>query len=147
MLAYAEVYEILNILEEEYVEKIPKKIVDFFEKERIKEYKPDIKANVPLIDQNLKRETFVLLAILNLNYWCNSQEEKREFLNKLNENEKAMRTLIEKNNSDNMFEGRGNNDSNNVQVVDISNYLPIKYENQSLFKNIVDNIRGFFKKK
>ncbi len=30
-LAYSEIYEILNSIEDEYVNRIPKKIMDFFE--------------------------------------------------------------------------------------------------------------------
>ena len=37
----------------------------------------------------------VLLAILNLNYWCDSEEEKQEILNGFVENEK-LKKLAEK---------------------------------------------------
>ena len=68
MMAYSEVYEILNLLDKEYKEKVPDKVRTFFEEERLKDYKPEIDVDTPLIDQNLKRDTIVLLAILNLNY-------------------------------------------------------------------------------
>ena len=67
-LAYSEIYEILKLIEDEYVNRIPKKIMDFFEEERDKEYEPIIDVNSPLDEQNLKRETMVLLAILNYNF-------------------------------------------------------------------------------
>ena len=67
-LAYSEIYEILKLIEDEYVNRIPKKIMDFFEDERDKEYEPIIDVNIPLDEQNLKRETMVLLAILNYNF-------------------------------------------------------------------------------
>ena len=75
-LAYSEVYAILNMIEDEYKERVPKNVMDFFEEERDKEYNPIIDVNIPLEKQNLKRKTLVLLAILNLNYWCDSEEEK-----------------------------------------------------------------------
>lgn len=75
-LAYSEVYAILNMIEDEYKERVPKNVMDFFEEERDKEYNPIIDVNIPLEKQNLKRKTIVLLAILNLNYWCDSEEEK-----------------------------------------------------------------------
>lgn len=49
----------------------------------MKDYKPEIDTDTPLIDQNLKRETIVLLAILNLNYWCDTPEEKQEILDEV----------------------------------------------------------------
>ena len=77
-LAYSEVYAILNMIEDEYKERVPKNVMDFFEEERDKEYNPIIDVNIPLEKQNLKRKTLVLLAILNLNYWCDSEEEKNK---------------------------------------------------------------------
>ena len=79
MLAYAEIDEILNLLEDDYRERVPKKVRDFFKEEKIKDYHPEIDIEKPLIEQNLKRETMVLLAILNLNYWCENEEEKTAF--------------------------------------------------------------------
>ena len=87
MIAYAEVDAILNVLEDEYAKKIPEKVKEFFAEEKIKDYEPMIDVDVPLTEQNLKRETMVLLAILNLNYWCESENEKQEFLNELSQNE------------------------------------------------------------
>ena len=46
--AYSEVYAILNMLEGEYRERVPRKIIDFFEEERDKEYNPIIDVNIPL---------------------------------------------------------------------------------------------------
>ena len=77
MLAYAEIDEILNLLEDDYREKVPKKVRDFFKEEKMKDYHPEIDIEKPLIEQNLKRETMVLLAILNLNYWCENEKEKQ----------------------------------------------------------------------
>lgn len=106
MLAYAEIDEILNLLEDEYKEKVPLKVRNFFKEEKMIDYKPKIDINKPLIEQNLKRETIVLLAILNLNYWCDSEEEKQELLNELAENEKEKQKLKEKYNPDNLFSKR-----------------------------------------
>ena len=74
MLAYAEVDEILNLLEKEYRERVPEKVRNFFKEAKMPDYNPEIEIGRPLTEQNLKRETMVLLAILNINYWCNSEE-------------------------------------------------------------------------
>lgn len=93
MLAYAEVDEIIELLEKEYRERVPKKVRDFFKEERMKNYNPKIDIEKPLIEQNLKRETLVLLAILNINYWCDSEEEKQKFMNEMAKNEKKSKNL------------------------------------------------------
>ena len=108
MMAYSEVYEILNLLDKDYKEKVPDKVIRFFEEERLKDYKPEIDTDTPLIDQNLKRETIVLLAILNLNYWCETPEEKQEILDELSNNEKEKKELLEKYNPDNLFNKKQN---------------------------------------
>lgn len=145
MLAYAEVYEILNLLEEEYVEKIPEKVRKFFEEERMKDYKPKIDVNKSLNEQNIRRETMVLLAILNLNYWCESEEEKQEFINELDKNEREKRELEERYNPDNLFKNVKSNEEENTDKKDIQNVSLVEYK-PSLFKRILEKITNFFKK-
>lgn len=147
MLAYSEVYEILNLLENEYRKRIPQKIIDFFEEERIKEYKPEIKVNVPLTEQNLKRETLVLLAILNINYWCDTEEEKQEFVNELAENEKKKKELKQKYNPDNLFKNK-KKEKEEIVIEQINNVDMIVYKESNIFTKLRKWFRKlFFKKK
>lgn len=119
MLAYAEIDEILNLLEDDYRERVPKKVRDFFKEEKIKDYHPEIDIEKPLIEQNLKREIMVLLAILNLNYWCENEEEKQRFLNELDKNEEEKKELEEKYNPDNLFKKKQDESTeNNLQIVE-----------------------------
>ena len=144
MLAYSEVHKILSLLEDEYVEKVPEKVKKFFEEERMKDYEPDIKADIPLTEQNLKRETMVLLAILNLNYWCNSEEEKQSFLNELAENEKEKKELEERYNPDNLFKNRAKN--SNVNDLYEENLQMIEYKKPNFIQRLLGKIAKFFKK-
>mgnify|MGYP000477768375 FL=1 len=119
MLAYAEIDEILNLLEDDYREKVPKKVRDFFKEEKMKDYHPEIDIEKPLIEQNLKRETMVLLAILNLNYWCENEKEKQRFLNELDKNEEEKKELEEKYNPDNLFKKKQDESTeNNLQIIE-----------------------------
>lgn len=146
-MAYSEVYEILNLLEVEYVEKVPEKVRNFFEEERLKEYKPQIKVDTPLTEQNLQRETIVLLAILNLNYWCDSEDEKQEFLNELAENEKEKKELEERYNSDNLFKNKKYDNIKNIENKNKENVSLVEYKQQNLFKRILEKIASFLKRK
>ena len=47
MLAYAEVDEILNLLEKEYRERVPEKIRNFFKEEKMPDYNPKIEIGKP----------------------------------------------------------------------------------------------------
>ena len=102
---YAEVDKILSFLEDEYIKKIPEHIREFFKEEKDKEYEPKIKEDVPLYEQELLHKTKVILAMLNLNYWCNSEKEKEELLKLYNENKIAEENILrEIYNPENIFE-------------------------------------------
>ena len=138
MLAYAEIDEILNLLED-YREMVPKKVRDFFKEEKMKDYHPEIDIEKPLIEQNLKRETMVLLAILNLNYWCENEEEKQSFLNELNKNEEEKNELEEKYNPDNLFKKKQDESiQNNLQI--------IEYKKPNFIQRLLTKIKKFFKR-
>lgn len=146
MIAYAEIDEILNLLEDKYREKVPEKVRTFFKEEKMFDYKPTIDVNTPLIQQNLKRETIVLLAILNINYWCENEEEKQFFLNELAKNEDEKKKLEEKYNPDNLFKNKNNNDVSTDKIVEPQNISIVEYKKQGIFKRILDKITRFFKK-
>ncbi len=143
-LAYSEVCTILNMLEDEYKERVPKNVMDFFEEERDKEYNPIIDVNIPLEKQNLKRKTIVLLAILNLNYWCDSEEEKQEILDSFAKNEELKRLkekeLTENYNINNLF-NKIENTENKAEV------SLIEYKEQNFIQKIISKIKSLFRRK
>lgn len=142
--AYSEVYAILNMLEGEHRERVPKNVINFFEEERDKEYNPIIDVNIPLEKQNLKRKTIVLLAILNLNYWCDSEEEKQEILDSFAKNEELKRLkekeLTENYNINNLF-NKIENTENKTEV------SLIEYKEQNFIKKIISKIKSLFRRK
>ena len=142
MLAYAEIDEILNLLEDNYRERVPKKVIDFFKEEKMKDYHPEIDIEKPLIEQNLKRETIVLLAILNLNYWCENEEEKQRFLNELDKNEEEKKELEEKYNPDNLFKKE-----KQIKILKEENTSLIEYKKTNMLKRVFEKIMNFFKRK
>ena len=143
MMAYSEVYEILNLLDKDYKEKVPDKVKTFFEEERLKDYKPEIDTDTPLIDQNLKRETIVLLAILNLNYWCDTPEEKQEILDELANNEKEKQELLEKYNPDNLFK---NKPEKKQEIAHTEELSVVEYKKPNFIQKLLSKIARLFKK-
>ena len=84
---YSEICEIIEKLEDDYAERIPQKVRDFFVENGIgKRYIPHIDVTIPLQDQ-VKRETMVILAVLNIYYWCDTKEEKYQMIRELYKNE------------------------------------------------------------
>ena len=145
--AYSEVYEIINLLEEEYSNRIPKKVLDFFDEVRDKNYKPIIDVNKPLKEQNIERDAIILIAILDLNYWCDSEEEKKKLLDIFNRNTEIKnqknKELEEKYNLDNLFIKR-NSISKFEEDKDLS---LIEYKEHGLFKRIIEKIQKLFKRR
>ena len=132
-LAYAEINKILDLLEDDYKNRVPEKIRDFFRDERDIEYDPIIKPNQLLSKQNLKSETYILLTILELNYWCDSEEEKQELLLELSNNEeKKQKELYEKYNPENIFKKKNDSDSNNEETA------IVVYKEQNFIKKIIE---------
>ena len=146
MMAYSEVYEILNLLDKEYKEKVPDKVRTFFEEERLKDYKPEINVDIPLIDQNLKRETITLLAILNLNYWCDTPVEKQEALDELANNEKEKQEVLEKYNLDNLFKNKQNDAIENEKTINAQEVSLIEYKKPNFIQKLLSKIARLFKK-
>lgn len=144
MLAYAEIDEILNLLEDKYREKVPEKVRTFFREEKMPEYTPTIDVNIPLIEQNLKRETIVWLAILNINYWCENEEEKQFFLNELDKNEEEKKKIEEKYNPDNLFKNKQERIIN--ESMQTGQDL-IVYKETSFISKLLNKIKQLFRKK
>ena len=145
MMAYSEIYEILNLMEDEDKERVPQEVRDFFEEQRMKEYKPKIRTDIPLTEQNLKRETVVLLTILVINYWCDSEEEKQSFIDELEKNEKIKMKLQEKYNPDNLFKNRKKT-KEDVVMEQVENVEMIQYK-ENLFTKLKKWFEKIFNKK
>lgn len=102
--ALVEVLEILKHTNEKDRNKIPKKLIAFFEKNASTTYKFTFDESKPIKDLNLKPETKGILAMIYRNYWC-TQEERLEYDNLLNNNQKLYdEHLREKYNPDKIFE-------------------------------------------
>ena len=84
-IIYEEVYEILNFLNKETVNKIPFEIINMFNKKRDKDYKSRINKNDFLNENNIEKETLDILLYLDLKYFS-TEEQKKALLKKYKEN-------------------------------------------------------------
>lgn len=143
--AYAEVDKILSFMDTAYVEKIPKKMRDLFRNEKLQDYEPNINPKISLDEQNLQKKTYAILAMLNLNYWCKDEEEKKELIKLYAENDrKREEELREKYNPDNIFK---NKQKKNISNTEETNTSLIEYKDSNFFKKIISKIMSLFKKK
>ena len=94
--AYAEILEILDYMEAEYVSKVPKKLLKVITENASETYERHLDANVPLEEQQISDKTTALLAMLMLNYWCESPEQKQELTDMFNENERKYQEELQR---------------------------------------------------
>lgn len=143
--AYAEVLLILSYMEQKYIDMIPKKLLELFDDEKDKNYQPNINPNISLAEQNLQRKTLTLLAMLNLNYWCEDEKEKQELIAIYTENDrKKEEELREKCNPDNLFKKKEKREK--VEEPQESTAL-IEYKEEKFFKRLINKIISFFRRK
>ena len=151
--AYAELLEILEFTDKNLVDKLPNKLLNIFQTYALPDYKNHLDNSIPLEEQNVSKKTAALIALLSLNYCCNSEEEKEELKQILMENERLReQELREKYNPDNIF-----NNSNNSQKEVVfptnkntfenslpeSSNLPIDYSSLPWYKKFFVSIKKF----
>lgn len=76
-IALTEVDEILSFTDTELVNKIPIAFRKFIEKNKNKDYKPNITSGIPISEQVIKKETEAILSLIFRCYWA-TEEEKKE---------------------------------------------------------------------
>ena len=105
--AMSEVLWYLNGIKKVDVDKIPKKLIDFFKSKASDDYECQFDYSKPISELKLQEETRGLIAMITLNYWCETKEEKNLFVKKLNENEtNYQEKLSKKYDIENIFKTR-----------------------------------------
>lgn len=143
--AYSEVNEFLELIGEEMRNKIPLKLRNFFKREMDQNYISTINTKIPIKEQNLKRKTIVIIAGLNLQYWCKG-DRKKELLEIYSNNEKKYQEeLREKYNPDDVF--KRNIKSAEEDSFFIDNMQLSVVEGMKWYKKIFEKIMKFFHKR
>lgn len=143
---YSEVYQVLNLLGNEYIDKLPTRLINMLEKQREINYNPQYTDDIPLAEQNIKKESISIIVLLYLNYWCKDDNEISEVNNILKENEnKYQEELRKKYNPDNIF----NNQHKNYSIENTQNHQELaltETNNIKWYRKIWELIKNFFKK-
>ena len=101
---YSEVYQVLNLLGNEYINKLPNSLLNMLKEKRNTNYNPQYIEDIPLNKQNIRKETLAIIALLHLNYWCDNEKEKLELKQILkNHEDKYQQELRNKYNSEDIF--------------------------------------------
>ena len=136
---YSEVYQVLNLLGNEYIDKLPKSLLNMLKEKRDINYNPQYIEDIPLNKQNIKKETLAILALLHLNYWCENEKEELELKQVLKNNEdKYQQEIRNKYNPENMF-------IKNKREKIVENQVSLIEYKEPLFKKIISKIKKFLK--
>lgn len=140
-IMYAELSEILKMMEPEEVNKIPKKLLEVIEKEKSNTYIPNYDSKIELNSQSIKKETLAMLALLYINYWCEDENEKKEYLKLIEKNEQKYQQQIREKTGIKYITRTQKIEKNNVPEQELA-----VVKNKSFIKNVIEKIKSFLKK-
>lgn len=141
--AYSEIDEILRLLSIEQRNKVPEELRELFSKEKDKDYIKVIDPLIAIREQNLKKETLEIIALLNLQYWCEDEAEKERLRKVYAQNERAYQEMLQtKFNTDDLFKRRKTNIKRDQEL--INNKEIINYK-EPLLKKFFTKILKIFK--
>lgn len=133
--SYTEVSYILNILGDNYKNKIPKKILECIYNNKNNNYKFNIDTNIE--EANISRNALIIISIFNLKYWENDEVEKERLRKIYNINEQIFQKKINEYKNNDWL----NRDRKNLNYVIEEKSLIIKDDN-----SIWSKIKNFFKR-
>ncbi len=140
--AAVEVLEILKHTREEDVKKIPRKFIEFLEKNKSKTYIANLDYTKTISEMKLKSKTQALLGLIYLKYWAD-EEERVAFEKRVKENEiKYQEKLRQKYNIDNLF----NNKKTAVYPENIKEETQLQVlQKETLLQRIINKIKSIFR--
>lgn len=140
--SFTEVLEILRNSEKNIVSRIPKSFIEFLNKYKDNNYKVKIDFSNENWDEQVKKETQAILALIYRDYIV-SQEQRERLLAEEKEEQKIIENeLRKKYNPDNLFK----NNNNKIQDNTNKSIEMIEYK-ESVFKKIISKIKNIFAKK
>ena len=133
--AYSEVDEFLGLISNEHRNKIPKKLREFFREEKDTNYIKGINPNVPIKNQKLKEETLGIIALLNLQYCCEDENEKKRLKEVYAKNEKRYQEYLQVQFNPNEIFKKKEPTQESLSIVEYK---------ESIIKKLVNKIKNIF---
>lgn len=145
-IAMCETLQYLKGINQNDLDKIPCKFIQFLKDNCLKDYECDFDYTKPLKELNISDEAKGLIAMICLNYWCTNDEQRERFKMHLTENElKYQEKLRKKYNPDNLFKNKVEK-INVEETIKKDNIELIEYKEPKWYQNIFDRIMNIFKK-
>ena len=146
-IAITETLHYLKGINQEDINKIPNRFMIFLKENALNNYSCDFDYNKPLKELNLTNEAKGLIAMICLNYWCETEQQKMKFRNHLSKDEQHYKEeLIKKYNIDSIFKKKEIINSLETLSENIDK-LPTKTKQENVFKKLLNFIMNLFNKK
>ncbi len=127
--AYVEILEIIKNMEQKYRDKIPTKLVKFFEENKDSSYEYNLSQIKEEQKEIFSQKTIELLAMLELKYLAN-EKEKELLKDALEKNDKIyQKELREKYNPDDIFKSKVETVENPISMVEYKESMLTKIKN------------------
>lgn len=137
-----EVDEVLNYLSEENLNKIPEDIRNLIKENKDKNYTWKFDEKKELKEQDLSKDTIIILSYLNMEYLLNEEQKKlMEKIYELNE-KKQIEERKEKYKVDEIFKNKEATNQQINEIKDIQEQSIIEYK-ENIFKRIIKKIKEF----
>ena len=145
-IAMAETLHYLKGISQDDINKIPDNFITFLKNNASQNYECKFDYTRPLKELNLKNETRGLIAMICLNYWCETEDQKNSFIEHLNKNEKKYQEELRKeDNIDDIFKKKEFIPKVEKTTENIDkNRLPVQAERENIFKRVFDRIMKIF---
>ena len=146
-IAMCETLRYLKGINQDDLNKIPSKFIKFLSDNSSKNYECDFDYTKPLKELNISEEARGIIAMICLNYWCITDEQKEKFKRHLTKNElKFQEEIRRKYDPDNLFKNKVER-KNAVDTVKIEHKELVEYKEQKWYQKIFNKILYIFRKK
>ena len=142
----SELNMIFSYMDEEYISKIPEKIIDFIKVNMDSTYIPQIDRNTPINEQKIKKDTKTLLSVFYRYYWCDDETRKRLLEEDKKELVEYRKELEHSYNLEEVLRKKRNIQQNEEVVKPVENIQMVSYEKPKWYKKIFERIIHLIKK-
>ncbi len=145
--AVVDVLDILEHMEEEDIQRVPKKFVDILKENASPTYVSNLDYTKRLVEMDLSEEARGILAVMYRHYWC-PKEKKEEFEKRITENEMEFQRIIsEKYSTEEIFVNKGNIVSEEKIINDLTEEEAlVEVPEKSFWEKIVSKVISIFRK-
>lgn len=137
--AYKEVNQILDIMGDEYKNKINKNLLTALKEKEAKDYQTRINPNISFLEQKISRKAISILAVLNMKYWIDDENEKDRLLKLYDENyknyEKKCNDIFKKSEKESSKENYSKTTNMELLPIEQSFFGKVKLFFRNIFKN------------